>query len=99
LECEQLLGRYCFLTQRRQLTAFAPSSGSSSQLVNGAGSIQPGGLAIPGHGAASATAKRQGKSLGAQWVPAVVGRLNPAAQSTLVKPINRRFMTYGGSDL
>ena len=79
--------------------AVAPSSGASSQLVTGAGSIQPGGLAIPGHGSASATAKFQGKSLGAQWVPAVVGRLNPAAQSALVKPINRRFMTLGGSDV
>ena len=77
------------------LTAVAPSSDSSSQLVNGAGAIQPGGLAIPGQGSASATAKLQGKSLSAQWVPAVVGRLNPAAQSALVKPINRRFMTFG----
>ena len=81
------------------LTAVAPSSGASPQLVNGAGAIQPGGLAIPGHGSTSATAKLQGKSLGAQWVPAVVGRLSPAAQSALVKPINRRFMTYGGSEL
>jgi methionine-rich copper-binding protein CopC len=81
------------------LTAVAPSSGSSSQLVNGAGAIQPNGLAIPGQGSASATAKLQGKSLSAQWVPAVVGRLNPAAQSALVKPINRRFMTLGGSEL
>ena len=81
------------------LTAVAPSSDSTSQLVNGAGAIQPGGLAIPGQGSASATAKLQGKSLSAQWVPAVVGRLNPAAQSALVKPINRRFMTLGGSDV
>ena len=80
-------------------TAVAPSSDASSQLVNGAGSIQPGSLAIPGHGSASATAKLQGKSLSAQWAPAVVGRLNPAAQSALVKPINRRFMTLGGSDV
>jgi fibronectin type 3 domain-containing protein len=80
-------------------TAVAPSSDASSQLVNGAGTIQPGSLAIPGHGSASATAKLQGKSLSAQWAPAVVGRLNPAAQSALVKPINRRFMTLGGSDV
>ena len=81
------------------LTAVASSADSSSQLVNGAGAIQPGGLAIPGQGSASATAKLQGKSLSAQWAPAVVGRLNPAAQSALVKPINRRFMTLGGSDV
>ena len=80
-------------------TVVAPSSGSSSQLVNGAGAIQPGGLAIPGQSSASATAKLQGKSLSAQWAPAVVGRLNPAAQSALVKPINRRFMTNGGSGM
>ena len=80
-------------------TAVASSSDSTSQLVNGAGAIQPNGLAIPGQGSASATAKLQGKSLSAQWVPAVVGRLNPVAQSALVKPINRRFMTLGGSEL
>ena len=80
-------------------TAVASSADSSSQLVNGAGAVQPGGLAIPSHGSASTTTKLQGKSLGAQWQPAVVGRLNPAAQSALVKPINRRFMTYGGSEL
>ena len=81
------------------LTAVAPSSDASSQLVNGAGAIQPGDFAIPGQGSASATAKLQGKSLSAQWVPAVVGRLNPPVQSALVKPINRRFMTNGESEL
>ena len=48
------------------LTAVARSSAASSQLVNGAGAIQPGDFAIPGQGSASATAKLHGKSLSAQ---------------------------------
>ena len=48
------------------LTAVAPSSDASSQLVNGAGAIQPGDFAIPGQGSASATHKLHGKSFSAQ---------------------------------
>ena len=73
--------------------AVALSSAASLQIVS-SGSGQAGGLAIPGYGSASATAKLQGKSLNAaQWVPGVAGRLNPVPQSALVKAINRRFMT------
>ena len=48
------------------LTAVAPSTDASSQLVNGAGAIQPGDFAISGQGSASTTAKLQGKSFSAQ---------------------------------
>jgi hypothetical protein len=80
-------------------SGLAPSADGNSGTVIRMGSISPGGVAVPVRGPSSAAGKVQGQSLPGQGMPGVVGRLNPVTQSALVRPIDRRFMSLGGSGI